>query len=64
LARDEQLCRPVAIKVPHAQLIARAADAEAYLAEARVASGRDYPHIVPVHDVGRTPEFPVLVVSK
>ncbi len=64
LAHDEQLHRPVAIKVPHARLVARAADAEAYLAEARVVAGLDHPHIVPVHDVGSTPEFPVFVVSK
>lgn len=31
LARDEQLQRSVAIKVPHAQHVAHAIDAEAYL---------------------------------
>lgn len=64
LACDEQLQRPVAIKVPHAKLISRPEDAEAYLAEARTVAGLDYPHIVPVHDVGQTDEFPVFVVSK
>src|SRR6516164_8683328 len=33
LAYDEQLSRLVAIKVPHAHLLAQAADAEAYLSE-------------------------------
>ena len=36
LAHDEQLNRPVAVKVPHARLISKSEDAEAYLAEARM----------------------------
>ena len=64
LARDEQLCRPVAIKVPHARLVAQAGDAEAYLAEARTVANLDHPNIVPVHDVGGTDQFPCFVVSK
>ena len=32
LALDEQLDRPVAVKVPHAKLISQPGDAEAYLA--------------------------------
>ena len=47
LARDEQLQRRVAVKVPHPHLIARPQDADAYLAEARTAAGLDHPHIVP-----------------
>ena len=39
LARDEQLARPVAIKVPHAPLVSQASDAEAYLTEARTVPG-------------------------
>jgi serine/threonine protein kinase len=35
LAHDEQLDRLVAIKVPHAKLISKPEDAEAYLAEVR-----------------------------
>ena len=35
LAHDDQLQRLVAIKVPHARLVARPEDAEAYLTEAR-----------------------------
>jgi serine/threonine protein kinase/formylglycine-generating enzyme required for sulfatase activity len=64
LARDDQLQRPVAIKVPHAQLVACAAAAEAYLAEARTVANLDHPHIVPVYDVGSTARFPCFVVSK
>src|SRR5262245_13725600 len=64
LAHDEQLRRPVAIKVPHARLIAEAGGAEAYLTEARTVANLDHPHIVPVYDVGSTERFPCFVVSK
>jgi len=64
LAHDDQLQRLVAIKVPHAKLIARTTDAEAYLAEARTVANLDHPHIVPVFDVGSTPDCPCFVVSK
>ncbi len=64
LARDEQLDRPVAIKVPHARLVADATDAEMYLTEARTVANLDHPHIVPVHDVGSNDQFPCYVVSK
>jgi formylglycine-generating enzyme required for sulfatase activity len=64
LARDEQLQRRVAVKVPHPHLIASPQDADAYLAEARTAAGLDHPHIVPVFDVGGTADFPCFIVSK
>lgn len=64
LAHDDQLERLVAIKVPHAQLVAQATQAEAYLREARTVAGLDHPHIVPVFDVGSTEQFPFFVVSK
>jgi serine/threonine protein kinase len=64
LAYDDQLQRPVAIKVPHAKLVAQATDAEAYLTEARAVASLDHPHIVPVHDVGGTEECPLFIVSK
>ena len=64
LARDEQLDRPVAVKVPHAKLVSRPEDAELYLAEARTVASLEHPHIVPVHDVGSAPEFPCFVVSR
>ena len=38
LAHDEQLNRCVAVKVPHAKLISKPENAEAYLAEARTAA--------------------------
>jgi hypothetical protein len=64
LAHDEQLHRPVAVKVPHAHLVSRPEDAELYLREARTVANLDHPHIVPVYDVGSTIQFPCFVVSK
>jgi len=64
LAHDEQLNRSVAVKVPHARLVYKPADAELYLAEARTVASLDHPHIVPVYDVGNSAEFPCFVVSK
>jgi serine/threonine protein kinase/formylglycine-generating enzyme required for sulfatase activity len=64
LAHDEQLQRLVAIKVPHPERVARPEDARAYLNEARTVASLDHPHIVPVYDVGSTPDCPCFVVSK
>ena len=64
LAHDEQLSRPVAIKVPHRKLMDRPEAAEAYLTEARTVANLDHPNIVPVHDVGSTEDCPCYVVSK
>src|ERR1017187_1147521 len=64
LAQDDQLSRPVAIKVPHRKLVDRLEDAEPYLTEARTVANLDHPHIVPVFDVGSTEQFPCFVVSK
>jgi serine/threonine protein kinase len=61
LARDDQLRRTVAIKVP-AEAVAEVA--EQYLAEARTLADLDHPHIVPVYDVGSTRDVPCFIVSK
>src|SRR5262245_64622958 len=50
LANDDQLDRPVAIKVPHRHRLAGSGDVEAYLTEARILASLDQPNIVPVHD--------------
>ena len=63
-AHDDDLQRDVAVKVPHRQRIATAADVEAFLAEARMLATLDHPGIVPVHDVGRTADGLCYVVSK
>jgi serine/threonine protein kinase/formylglycine-generating enzyme required for sulfatase activity len=64
LAHDDQLQRLVAIKVPHPERVAQPEDAEVYLTEARTVAKLDHPQIVPVYDVGSTPDFPCFVVSK
>src|SRR5262252_8165188 len=64
LAYDEQLHRPVAVKVPHPRLVARPEAVEAYLTEARTVANLDHPNIVPVFDVGSTEDCPCYVVSK
>lgn len=64
LGHDEQLNRRVAVKVPHAKLIAKPEDAEAYLAEARTVANLDHPGIVPVHDVGSMENCPCYIVTK
>src|SRR5262245_4546499 len=62
LAHDVQLKRPVAIKVPHRELITRPEDAEPYLAEARIVAQLKHENIVRVYDVGSTDDFPCFVV--
>jgi len=42
LARDEQLDRPVAVKVPHARLVSKRHDASAYLTETRTVANLDH----------------------
>src|SRR6516162_7205129 len=54
LAVDDDLDRPVAIKVPRPDRVSRPETVEAFLAEARILASLDHPHIVPVYDVGRT----------
>src|SRR5262249_40096358 len=61
---DERLSRPVALKVPHARLVAQAGNADAYLTEARTVAGLDHPSIVPVYDIGSTEDCPCFIVSK
>lgn len=64
LAFDEELERQVAIKVPKPERFQSSDDAELYLSEARMVAALDHPNIVPVHDVGRTEEGAIYVVSK
>ena len=64
LAHDDDLDRPVAIKVPNPERIAHPEDEEAFLTEARILAKLDHPNIVPVFDVGRTEDGLCFVVSK
>ncbi len=63
-ARDEELSRDVAIKVPYRDRIATRDNAEQFLTEARTIAGLDHPNVVPVYDVGRTDDGICHVVSK
>ena len=64
LAHDEELHRSVAVKVPHRRLVGSRPDAAMYVAEARALARLDHPHIVAVHDVGSTDQYPFFMVSQ
>jgi len=64
LAHDDDLDRPVAIKVPKIERLTHPEDLEAFLIEAKILAKLDHPHIVPVFDVGRTEDGLCFVVSK
>ena len=64
LAHDDDLDRPVAIKVPNPERITDLEDVEAFLVEAKILAKLDHPNIVPDHDVGRTVDGLCFVVSK
>jgi serine/threonine protein kinase/formylglycine-generating enzyme required for sulfatase activity/tetratricopeptide (TPR) repeat protein len=64
LAHDDDLKRPVAIKLPNPERVTRPEDLEAYLTEARFLARLDHPHIVPVHEVGRTEDGLCFIVSR
>jgi len=64
LAYDDELDRPVAIKVPNPERVTGPEDVEAFLTEARILAKLDHPNIVPVHDVGRTEDGLCFLVSK
>jgi serine/threonine protein kinase len=59
---DDDLRREVAIKMP--RRLVSAADADAYLAEARMLASLDHPGIVPVYEAGRTDDGLWFLVSK
>ncbi len=61
-ARDKNLNRDVAIKVPHPWLVSRPGGIEPYLAEARTVANLKHPSIVRVHHVGSTEECPCFIV--
>lgn len=55
-AQDEVLGREVALKQLSSSLLARSAYRERFLAEARIAAQLQHPGIVPVYDLGDTPD--------
>jgi eukaryotic-like serine/threonine-protein kinase len=64
LARDAELDRLVAIKVPHGDRASIPQDYDQFLAEARTLAKLDHPNIVQVHDVGRTTDGRYFIVSR
>ncbi len=64
LAFDEKLKRQVAIKIPHASVIANQAHLKILLSEAQTLAALDHPGIAPIFDVGSTESVPLFLVSK
>ena len=64
LARDPELQRSVAIKVPTRQRIEMGGGTNEFLEEARTVAKLDHPNIVPVYDCGQTDDGLCYVVSK
>jgi tetratricopeptide (TPR) repeat protein len=60
-ARDTELDRLVALKIPHAGLFASASERERFQREARAAAQLRHPGIVPVHQVLTVEDLPALV---
>jgi HEAT repeat protein len=64
LARDEELQRRVAVKVPHRVVGSDDKHLQDYLREAQVLASLEHPGIVPVYDIGRTDDGLCYIVSK
>ena len=62
-AFDDQLQRPVAIKVPHRHRIQSPSHVERYLQEARTLARLEHPSIVAIHDVLQTDDGIPCIVS-
>jgi WD40 repeat protein len=60
-ARDTELDRIVALKIPHAGLLASAEGVERFYREARAAAQVRHPGIVPVHEVATLEDLPAIV---
>ena len=53
LAKDPQLGRSVALKIPRAEFLVTGELRERFRQEARLAAGLDHPHLVSVHEAGQ-----------
>jgi WD40 repeat protein/tRNA A-37 threonylcarbamoyl transferase component Bud32 len=62
-ARDTELDRIVALKIPHAGLLSAPRDLERFHREARAAAQLRHPGIVPVHEVATLDGLPALVAD-
>lgn len=64
LARDDELDRHVAIKVPRPDIRLSPDHAAIYRREAQATARLEHPNIVPVYDVGTTDQLPIYLVSR
>ena len=62
-ARDTELDRCVAVKIPHAGHLASDQESQRFVREARAAAQLRHPGIVTVHEVGRHENLPYLVAE-
>jgi WD40 repeat protein/tRNA A-37 threonylcarbamoyl transferase component Bud32 len=62
-ARDTELDRIVALKIPHTGLLTEREELERFQREARAAAQLRHPNIVSVHEVARLNELPVIVAE-
>jgi class 3 adenylate cyclase len=62
LAHDSMLDRPVALKVPHPEVVSSPTALERFYREARAAAQLDHPNICRVHDVGSHQDQPFLTM--
>jgi WD40 repeat protein len=62
-ARDTELDRTVALKIPHAGLLSSADGAARFYREARAAAQLRHPGIVPVHEVAALEGLPAIVAD-
>jgi serine/threonine protein kinase len=63
-AVDEELDRPVAVKLLNAQFVADAEIVGRFERESRLMARLDHPNIVPVYDVGRHQQQPYIVMKR
>jgi serine/threonine protein kinase/formylglycine-generating enzyme required for sulfatase activity len=64
LAHDDELDRPVAIKVLNPERVSSPREVEVYFREGKILAKLEHPNIVPVYDAGRTDDGLCYVVSK
>ena len=62
-ARDSQLHRDVALKIPHADLLAEEDDKDRFYREARAAAQLQHPNIVAIHETAQADGLPYIAYA-